>query len=201
MPHLIFEAGDQVSGSDPCNLVRGTYALDGDRLSIDGLVSTKKACGEPDDAKQQSAYGEALGATAAMERDGPTLTLLDSTAHRLAVFRAADEPSSAPATSVLIRIRNDAAIDFDRVQANFPFGPEIDYGPLPADGTSEYEPVDRAYRYAFLRVQLADGRELVYQPIDYVGETLLPPGRYTYVLTIDGSGSDAGIDLRLEADQ
>ena len=136
-----------------------------------------------------------------MRRDGLTLTLLDSSGDVVLVFRAADEPSPDSSDGIMIRMRNDAAVDFDRVQANFPFGPKIDYGPLRTDGTSEYEPVGRAYRYAFIRMQLADGRELTYQPIDYVGETLLKPGRYTYVLTIDGSGSDAGIDLRLETDQ
>ena len=138
VPHLIFESGEQVSGSDPCNLVRGTYRLDGAQLRFDDLLidqeGLRRLVGR---REQQAAYHRALGGyglDAARRPDPDAARLLRRPL--LMVFRAADAPSPAAATSVLIRIRNDAAIDFDRVQASFPFGPEIDYGPLP-DGRDQ----------------------------------------------------------------
>jgi hypothetical protein len=47
---------------------------------------------------------------------------------------------------------------------------------------SEYFAVDSAYRYAFVEAK-AGKKTYFCQPMDYVGETLLEPGRYTYALT------------------
>jgi heat shock protein HslJ len=43
--------------------------------------------------------------------------------------------------------------------------------------------VGEAYSYAYVKVT-AGGDEFVLQPIDYVGESLLAPGEYTYVLDV-----------------
>lgn len=101
----------------------------------------------------------------------------------------------------LIRVRNNAGVGFRRVRATFPDGTKIDYGPVEAGKNSNDRQVDEAYSSTYLQTRLPDGRELTYQPGDDV-ERPLPPGRYTYVLTIEGRGSDAGINVwRLEADQ
>lgn len=93
--------------------------------------------------------------------------------------------SSVPTTmdAVEIRIANESGIRFDQVIVGFPAGQE-DYGAIPARSSSGYRRIERAYRYAFIEVQVA-GRKLVLQPIDYVGESLLEDGRYTYVLDVD----------------
>jgi hypothetical protein len=87
---------------------------------------------------------------------------------------------------VEIRIQNNSSFPFERVEVGFPEG-RVNYGSIRANSASEYRGVSKAYRYAYIEVEIA-GEELVLQPIDYVGESLLGPGRYTYVLntTVEG---------------
>ena len=55
--------------------------------------------------------------------------------------------------------------------------------------------VGLAYRYALI-LATADGTEHRWQPIDFMGETPLPPGRYSYAISVDGDQ----IELRFETD-
>lgn len=88
---------------------------------------------------------------------------------------------------VLIRIANESGVAFDRVVVTFP-GQEEDYGAVTAGGQTSYRHVERAYEYA--RIEAHRGGEvLVLQPIDYVGESLLTGGRYTYVLDVETAAS------------
>lgn len=206
LPFLVFEPGQRIDGGNPCNEVSGRYRLDGDQLRLDRLSVTQMSCGSSDGG-QQWAYLLALKATTTVRREGPTLTLLDSAGAAVLVFRATDESSPVPANT-LIRVRNDAAVGFARVEARFPndtrydYGAvEVGYGPVEAGQSSGYGRVNVAYGYATVRVQLADGRELAFQPDDYVGATPLEPGRYTYVLTIERNGSGPFVNLRCEVDQ
>jgi hypothetical protein len=96
---------------------------------------------------------------------------------------------------IRIRIRNASSVDFTDVYAVFPTGTKVHYGPIPAGGTSKYESVLEVYSYTSLTVN-AGGRGYVYQPVDYVGESVLPNGQYSYALKLVGSQ----IDLTLEHD-
>lgn len=91
-----------------------------------------------------------------------------------------------PSGDVHIRIENASSFAFQRVDAVFPEH-EVSYGPVPANGLSPYRQVSKAYRYAYIEVQVA-GEEIRIQPIDYVGERLLGAGRYTYVLNVTIEG-------------
>jgi hypothetical protein len=84
---------------------------------------------------------------------------------------------------VEIRIKNASGIDFDSVRVVFPDRDEASFGPIPNGASSDFKRTARAYRYAEIHVN-AGGRELSLQPYDYVGESELPPGRYSYVLDI-----------------
>ena len=84
-----------------------------------------------------------------------------------------------------IRIRNDSEIDFASVRVVFPDRDEAHFGPIPKGASSDFKSTTRAYRYAEIHVN-AGSRELRLQPYDYVGEHQLTPGRYTYVLGIQG---------------
>jgi hypothetical protein len=87
---------------------------------------------------------------------------------------------------VEIRIQNSSSLPFERVDVGFPEG-RVNYGSIRANSTSEYRGISTAYRYAYIEVAVA-GEELVIQPIDYVGESLLASGRYTYVLNVTIEG-------------
>ena len=96
---------------------------------------------------------------------------------------AATEPEHA--NDVRLRIANESAFTFARVKVRLP-GVEEEFGPIPPGTASEYRAVEVAYRYAYIEVHLASDT-LVLQPIDYVGESVLPNGQYTYAL-------DVGVD-------
>ena len=84
-----------------------------------------------------------------------------------------------------IRIRNASEIDFDSVRVVFPDRDEAHFGPIAKGASSDFKRTTRAYRYAGIEVN-AGGRKLQLMPYDYVGERELAPGRYTYVLGIQG---------------
>ena len=75
---------------------------------------------------------------------------------------------------------NASPFAFDEVEVGFPSQSES-YGSLAVGGATPYRPVTEAYRYAYVRVR-SGGKTVVQQPTDYVGETLLAPGRYSYVI-------------------
>lgn len=87
-------------------------------------------------------------------------------------------------TQPLVRIANQSSIDFDSVVVNFPEQVE-GYGPVSKGTVSEYRSVSRAFRYAPITIFAGENR-YQFQPMDYVGETPLAPGRHTYELGISG---------------
>jgi len=87
--------------------------------------------------------------------------------------------------TIEIRVRNESALDFERVQVRFPETGEIDYGAVPRGGSSSFRDTALAYRYAPVVVKTR-ARQFVFQPIDYVGERTLDAGRYTYALGVEG---------------
>ena len=84
---------------------------------------------------------------------------------------------------ITIRIRNASPYAFESVYVNTSGG-ENTYGPLAAGKSSQYlGGYTQAYRYAYVKVVI-NGQELVLQPIDYVGETPLSQGSYTYAIGV-----------------
>lgn len=95
--------------------------------------------------------------------------------------------------SIEIRVANRSDRDFDRVVVTFDPG-RVDYGAVAKGATSEYRRIQQAYRYALVEVT-ASGQTFRFHPIDFVGETPLEPGRYTYALSIEPSDNTITIDL------
>jgi len=62
-------------------------------------------------------------------------------------------------------------------------GAENTFDNLRAGQKSSYKVFSNAYRYGYIQVK-TPFKEYVIQPIDYVGEMLLNPGKYTYRLDI-----------------
>ncbi|NVO85336.1 hypothetical protein [Hymenobacter terrestris] len=86
------------------------------------------------------------------------------------------------AGEVLIRVKNASSYQFQSVQVIAPGG-ENSYGALGTGEETAYAAYPTAYKYAYVKV-LIDGQEFVFQPIDYVGEAPLGPGKYAYVLSV-----------------
>jgi heat shock protein HslJ len=88
-PELTFEDDGQVFGTGGVNRFRGTYTLDGDRLTFGPLAITQMA-GIPDHEARESAVLELLGGAPTLRVDGDVLVLVDGAgrASRLTRVRA-----------------------------------------------------------------------------------------------------------------
>jgi hypothetical protein len=111
-------------------------------------------------------------------------TVLITLLAMLALVACADP--TGPSGEIDVRVANLSGFPFASVDVVFPED-SVDYGVVPPHGISEYRRVSKAYAYALIIVQVA-GEELRIQPIDYVGESELRPGRYTYLLNVTIEG-------------
>lgn len=113
---------------------------------------------------------------------------------------------SGRGSPVDIRVRNVSTVVMEDVVVGFPRGAggggpvapgqaeagEVSYGTVEPEAVTPYRLIERAYRYAYVEA-VVEGRRVVLQPIDYVGEEPLGPGRYTYEL--DHRNGDLTLDL------
>lgn len=86
---------------------------------------------------------------------------------------------------VLVRVKNTSAFAYDDVKVGFPSG-MVEYGRLEPGAATVYRDAGTVYRYAYVSIE-SQGRNWVLQPIDYVGETPLEGGRWTYELMLDAA--------------
>ena len=82
-----------------------------------------------------------------------------------------------------IRLRNSSTVAFTDIIVNTSSGDNTVFENLESDQVSAYQSFEIAYRYAFIELT-ANEQTLTIQPIDYVGETPLKGGLYTYELDI-----------------
>lgn len=87
---------------------------------------------------------------------------------------------------LLIRVKNTSAFEFTNIVVNTGGG-EHQYGSLISGEASTYKSYKSAYNYAFIELQI-EGETYTIQPIDYVGETQLSNGKYTYEVNAATSG-------------
>lgn len=90
-------------------------------------------------------------------------------------------PEATEATH--LRILNQSSYTLEQVRVEVMEQVE-DFGRVPPNEPTAYKPFEIAYRYAYVEC-VVEGQTLVLEPIDYVGETPLGPGFFTYLLTVD----------------
>ena len=88
-------------------------------------------------------------------------------------------------TSINIRVKNNNDFNYETVTVS---GADSPYENVAAGKTSEYKTFEEAFQYASIVIQ-AEGQTYVLQPIDFVGETPLGMGFYTYQLTAKDGGT------------
>ena len=109
---------------------------------------------------------------------GNTAAMISKLTEALGTPLVAQEPGV-----LAIRVANLGPVPMTAVTISF-VGQTVDYGALAVGDFSGYESVDEAYRYAGVDIE-AEGGPYNLMPIDYVGETPLPAGRYTYYLSLE----------------
>lgn len=98
-----------------------------------------------------------------------------------------------------IRVRNISDYDYKEVFVDSNDGTH-DYCDILSGDQSNYKRFQSAYRYAFVELMI-DGSVYTIQPIDFVGETLLNDGKYTYVINASDEDQRYGrLDISLEED-
>ena len=73
-----FTADGTISGDTGCNTFHGEYTLDGRKLHIGPLATTRKACPSSEASKQEAGYIAALESAVRIEQAGPQLTLFNA---------------------------------------------------------------------------------------------------------------------------
>jgi hypothetical protein len=87
-------------------------------------------------------------------------------------------------TAANIRVRNVSSLTFDTVQVGTVENIHENIGP---DEYSDYLEYEIAYEYDYIEIVSETGA-YIYQPVDFVGETPLTPGFYTYELDVTEEG-------------
>ncbi len=72
---LRFEAGGQVTGTSGCNSFGGQYKLNGNTIAFDQVISTLRACADPNVQQQEQRYLEALNSTGKFELTASSLKI------------------------------------------------------------------------------------------------------------------------------
>ncbi|HYK02395.1 MAG TPA: META domain-containing protein [Thermoanaerobaculia bacterium] len=86
-PTIRFGTDGRLSGNTGCNSAGAAYRAEGDRLTIDALISTKRACVAAEGNALESAYVRAVEATKRFRITSGELELLSESGSVLARFR------------------------------------------------------------------------------------------------------------------
>ena len=92
-----------------------------------------------------------------------------------------------------IRLRN--ASSFELTSVTFAPGSErVEFDRIGPNATTEYTTVDHAYSYGYFDALVAGVRRTIL-PIDFVGESYIGEGKFTYQITIDESTKNPSVRL------
>ncbi|MEL7271172.1 MAG: hypothetical protein AAGL34_16475 [Bacteroidota bacterium] len=91
-----------------------------------------------------------------------------------------------PTNAVEVRITNTTNFDFEEVILM-----TKDVGTVLAGESSSFYVFDMAYEYGYVKA-IVEGKEYVAQPTDFVGETPLGPGQYSYLVSIFDTSTSPG---------
>lgn len=86
-PTIRFGADGRLSGNTACNSASAAYTVEGDRLTIEALISTKRACVDPRGNELEVAYVRAVEATRTYRIANGELELIDASGRTVARFR------------------------------------------------------------------------------------------------------------------
>jgi heat shock protein HslJ len=86
-PTIRFDTDGRLSGNTGCNSARASYTVEGDRLTIAALISTRRACLAAEGNALEAAYVRAVEGTRRFRIVSDELELLSDSGTVLARFR------------------------------------------------------------------------------------------------------------------
>ncbi|WP_375578585.1 hypothetical protein ABWH96_16380 [Marivirga tractuosa] len=107
----------------------------------------------------------------------------------ITIFSSCSE-SDINKSAINIRLANTSIYDYENIIINTTTG-DVNFGELKSGNNSDYKVFETAYRYAYGKLEI-NGNILRIQPIDYVGETPLKNGNYTYEIHTDSPNEEYG---------
>jgi hypothetical protein len=81
-----------------------------------------------------------------------------------------------------LRLSHASSYNFENIVVNTSYG-HVAYDDLDSGESTKYKAFEIAYSYAFIELTI-DGEIYRFQPEDYVGETPLKWGKYTYQINL-----------------
>ncbi|WP_299682658.1 hypothetical protein [uncultured Dokdonia sp.] len=90
-------------------------------------------------------------------------------------------------SEVRLRLANVSDLDY----TNITIRNGVPYENLEAGAISEYQVFESSYSYMYVQLVI-DQDTLVIQPIDFVGESFVPSGDYTYEINANFENNDFG---------
>lgn len=84
-----------------------------------------------------------------------------------------------------IRLSNTSQYDYKDIKVNTSSG-NVNFEDIKAGEKTEYQNFKIAYNYAFVELKI-DSETYTLQPLDYVGETPIKKGNYTYKIDANDS--------------
>jgi heat shock protein HslJ len=86
-PSLQFNSDGRLAGNTGCNTAGGAYSIDGDRLTIGPMITTKRACAADEGNQLERAYVRAVEGSTRFRIVAGQLELLSESGEVLARFR------------------------------------------------------------------------------------------------------------------
>ena len=90
----------------------------------------------------------------------------------------------------MLRLSNTSSFDYNNIIINTTTG-NVSFEDINSGEKTAYKIFEKAYRYAYVQLEI-DGAMYIIQPIDYVGETPLKGGTYTYEINANESDEQYG---------
>jgi hypothetical protein len=99
---------------------------------------------------------------------------------------------------VEIRIENNSTYGFSNILIGAG-NDQKSYEPLAAKAKSKYQTYTNAYRYNSIEIEIEYNKYNIV-PYDFVGESALQPGKYTYQISVLDQPDKRSLDLKLIED-
>ncbi|MGO1728255.1 MAG: hypothetical protein ACTHY4_01485 [Flavobacteriaceae bacterium] len=101
----------------------------------------------------------------------------------VALIGCSGKGDSGNTSGLKIRLSNVSEFDFENITLKTHQN-NVSFDDLNSGQKTNYKEFELAYRYAFVELDI-NGETYTYRPMDYVGETQLENGHYTYEINVD----------------